>query len=150
VPGNAAPPVGWGSRSLGDYDSIPRGFSDDDRRAPHRGDLFHPRPQMTLRSWRPIRKGALIGFAAISLPVGLEIDDVPVLVSGGKAWATLPARPIITADGRVAKLPGTGKPQFITFLRWRDRQLSAAFSQRVVALVREHHPEAFVEEGGAQ
>jgi hypothetical protein len=93
------------------------------------GDLLRPRPnasRMVLRAWKPVRKGALIGFAAISLPSGLEIDDVPVLISGGRAWAALPARPVITNDGRVAKLPGTS-----------------------VALVREHHPEAFVEEGGA-
>ena len=113
------------------------------------GDLLRPRPsRMALRSWRPVRKGALIGFAAISLPIGLEIDDIPVLVSGGRAWAALPARPVISADGRVAKLPGTGKAQCVSVLRWRDRTLSSAFSQRVVALVREHYPEAFSDGDG--
>jgi hypothetical protein len=30
------------------------------------------RPRMTLRGWKPMRQGSLIGFAAISLPAGLE------------------------------------------------------------------------------
>jgi hypothetical protein len=101
-----------------------------------------PPRRMTLRSWKPLRKGALIGFAAISLPAGLEIDDIPVLMINGKAWAALPGRPVITADGRVAKLPGTSKTQYVSFLRWRDRALSTAFSERVVELVLERHPTA--------
>jgi hypothetical protein len=100
------------------------------------------RPRMTLRSWKPMRKGSLIGFAAISLPAGLEIDDIPVLMTNGKARATLPARPVISSDGRVVKIPGTSKNQYVSFLRWRDRALSAAFSERVVELVRQAHPDA--------
>jgi hypothetical protein len=105
------------------------------------------RPGMRLRNWRPMRKGSLLGFAAISLPGGLEIDDVPVLATHGRAWATLPARPVITADGRVAKIPGTTKSQYVTFLRWRDRALSTAFSERVVELIRREHPADFDSEG---
>lgn len=105
-----------------------------------------PRPgapprRMVLRKWKPIRKGSLIGFASISLANGLEIDDIPVLINGGKAWATLPARPVISSDGRVAKLPGSSKTQYVSFLRWRDRALSTAFSERVVALVLDRHPD---------
>jgi hypothetical protein len=105
------------------------------------GDKPPPR-RMTLRSWKPMRRGSLIGFAAISLPVGLEIDDIPVLITNGKAWAALPGRPVITHDGRVAKLRGSSKNQYVTFLRWRDRALSTAFSERVVELVRRAHPDA--------
>src|ERR1700730_2936041 len=100
------------------------------------------RPRMTLRSWKPMCKGSLIGFAAISLPAGLEIDDIPVLMTDGKARATLPARPVISSDGRVVKIPGTSKNQYVSFLRWRDRAVSTAFSQRVVELVRQAHPDA--------
>jgi hypothetical protein len=107
------------------------------------------RPRMTLRSWKLIRKGSLIGMAGISLAGGLEIDDVAVLKTHGKAWATLPARPVISSDGRVCKIPGTGKTQYVSFLRWRDRDLSTAFSDRVVALVRQAHPDAFDDDGGA-
>jgi hypothetical protein len=103
---------------------------------------------MTLRSWKRISKGALVGFAAISLPNGLEIDDVPVLVSAGKPWASMPAKPVITKEGTVARLPGSSKLQYVSIVRWRDRELSQGFSRRVVDLVRERDPDAFEREGG--
>ena len=102
-------------------------------------------PRMILRKWQPVRKGFLLGFASISLANGLEIDDIPVLITDGKAWATLPRRPVITSDGRVAKLPGSSKTQYVSFLRRRDRALSTAFSERVVELVRTAHPDALGE-----
>jgi hypothetical protein len=99
---------------------------------------------LVLRKWRPIRKGALVGFANITLPgpIALEIDDVAVLETNGKAWVSLPARPVIDPDGRVAKIPGTGKIHYVSHLRWADRRLSTAFSQRVIALVLERDPDA--------
>jgi hypothetical protein len=63
-----------------------------------------------------------------------------VLITNGKVWATLPARPVITSDGRVARLPGSSKNHYVNFLRWRDRALSTAFSERVVELIRRQHP----------
>ena len=98
------------------------------------------KPRMELRGWKPVRKGSLVGFAAVSLPNGLQIDDVAVLVTGGKAWASLPAKPVITADGRVAKLPGSSKTHYVAILRWRYRDFSTRFSQAVVSLIRERHP----------
>jgi hypothetical protein len=97
---------------------------------------------MVLCRWKRIRKGALRGFANVSLPNGLEIDDVAVLETAGKAWAALPARPVITEDGRIARLPGSSKLHYVTHLRWRDREQAAAFSRRVVELVRAADPDA--------
>ena len=104
---------------------------------------FSSARRMTLRSWKPVRKGSLIGFAGVDLPIGLQIDDIVVMAAGSTIWATLPARPVLTTDGRVARLPGSSKPHYVSILRWRDRKLSAAFSRRVVELVREQHPDAF-------
>jgi hypothetical protein len=105
---------------------------------------------VSLRKWRPLRKGSLIGFANITLPapICLEIDDVAVLETNGKTWVSLPARPVIGEDGRVAKIPGTGKTHYIAHLRWADRRLAIAFSQRVVALVLERHPDALDRDDG--
>jgi hypothetical protein len=90
-----------------------------------------------------MKKGALIGFANVTLPWGFEIDDVPVLLSGGKAWASLPARPVII-DGRAAFVPGKpGKQQYVSILRWSTRELTDGFSEKVVALVRARDPGAF-------
>jgi hypothetical protein len=104
------------------------------------------RPRIQLRSWMRIDKGALIGIAGITLPVGgawLEIDDLPVLQSHGKAWAALPAKPVITKEGTVARIPGTGKTHYVNILRWGDREISTRVSQAVVALVRQCDPGAF-------
>jgi hypothetical protein len=104
-----------------------------------------PPERMVLRKWSPLRKGALIGFANITLPppLALEIDDVAILQINGKTWVSLPARPIIGQDGRVGKLPGSGKTHYVSSLRWGDRRLATAFSQRVVELVRAADPGAF-------
>jgi hypothetical protein len=91
-----------------------------------------------LRSRKPIRKGALIGFTLVSLPTRLQIDDVPVLLSHGSAWATL-QNPVITSEG-VTKLSDAHKTQYASFLCWRDRALSQEFSTVIVEPVRATDP----------
>jgi hypothetical protein len=83
----------------------------------------------------------LRGFASIALPSGLDIDDVTVHVAGGRAWASLPAKPQLDSDGRALR-DERGKVQYATILRWRNRGLADRFSEVVIALVRESHPEA--------
>lgn len=97
------------------------------------------RPRMRLISWKPLRKNSLRGFATVELPIGLKIVDCLVLVSNGKAWATLPSKPVLDAEGRHAK--PDGKAQYASVLEWRSRDLSDRFSAAVVALVRERHLE---------
>jgi hypothetical protein len=61
--------------------------------------------RMTLRKWKRIQKGARIGVAGIALPFGgswLDIDDVPILMTNGKAWAIWPGKPVVAPDGRIA------------------------------------------------
>jgi hypothetical protein len=98
-------------------------------------------PRMRLLSWKPLHKNSLRGFASIRLPNGLLIDDCPVLVSNGKAWATLPSKPVLDAEGRHAK--PDGKPQYALVVRWERRELTDKFSARTIELVRAQHPEAF-------
>jgi hypothetical protein len=95
---------------------------------------------LALVAWRPVVKGALRGFAAIELPIGLKIHDVPVLVSNGKPWASLPSKPQIDRDGR-QKTDANGKAAFAPVLEWRSREISERFSKAVVALVRAAHPD---------
>jgi hypothetical protein len=104
-----------------------------------------PAPRTRLKSWRPLRRNSLRGFASIALPSGLDIDDVTVHVAGGRAWASLPARPMVDSAGQALR-DDRGKLQYVTILRWRDRGLADRFSAVVVELVREAHPEAFAED----
>jgi hypothetical protein len=109
---------------------------------------------MRLRSWKRVGKpgSALIGVARIALPYKgdwLEIDDLPVLMTSGKAWAAWPGKPLLTKEGAVARIPGTGKVHYIAILRWGKRETAARFSQAVVDLVRQRDPGAFERDRGA-
>jgi hypothetical protein len=99
---------------------------------------------MLLLAFKRVVKGALRGFATIELPSGLRITDCPVLVSSGKAWATLPSKPVLGADGRQSVIDG--KRQYVAILEWKSRDLSTRFSQAVVDLVQQQHPDALDEE----
>jgi hypothetical protein len=101
--------------------------------------------RMTLRKWKRVGKGTLIGVAGIALPFGgswLDVDDVQVLQTNGKIWAAWPGKPVVR-DGRVTLLPGSSKPQYVNILHWRDPAIGKKFSEAVVELVRQAEPEAF-------
>jgi hypothetical protein len=104
------------------------------------------RPRMRLVGWRPMLRNSLRGFADVELPCGLRILDCPVLESHGKTWAALPSKPVVTRDGTVSKI--NDKIQYAQMLEWRSRELSDTFSARIVALVRQTHPDAFEEPAG--
>jgi len=52
------------------------------------------------------------------------------------AWEARPSKPVITVEGAVAKVPGTGKIQYMSVLRWREKEMSQRFSDGVIALIR--------------
>jgi hypothetical protein len=90
----------------------------------------------------------LRGFADLELRSGLIIRDVCLHVAkNGAAWAALPARPLIDADGRPLR-GKAGKIRYASVLHWRDHGLALAFSERVIALVRAHDPKAIDDEAG--
>jgi hypothetical protein len=110
-----------------------------------RPDVQPTRPRMRLISWKPLVKNSLRGFATIELPIGLKIVDCPVLVSNGKAWASLPTKPVLDRDGKHVK--PDGKPQYSAILEWKCRDLADRFSQSVVQLVLAEYPDA-LDDGG--
>lgn len=100
------------------------------------------RPGLRLVSFKPMRKGALIGFATVELPIGLKIIDCPVCETRGKTWATPPGRPQLDKNGQPIR-DERGRQAYSQILEWRDRRLREAFSDRIVELVRGQHPDAF-------
>jgi hypothetical protein len=96
--------------------------------------------RMRLIAWKPLVKNSLRGFATVLLPIGLKISDVPVLISNGKTWASLPSKPQLDQDGQ-HKRDVNGKAAYSPILEWKDRDLSDRFSQAVVALVRADYPD---------
>jgi hypothetical protein len=95
---------------------------------------------MALEEFKRLRKGSLLGFATVRLPIGLRIADIPVCTSHGKVWASLPSKPMIGADGR--QLEKDSKKRYQPILQWADRETADRWSAAVVELVREHDPEA--------
>src|SRR5260370_42674591 len=98
------------------------------------------RPRMRLISFKALSKGALRGFANVELPIGLRITDCPVLTSNGKAWATLPSKPVLDRDGKHIEV--SGKKQYAPILEWRGRRLPHRFTAPMRDLGRQTHPHA--------
>jgi hypothetical protein len=63
-------------------------------------------------------------------------------MTNGKAWAAWPGKPVLR-EGKIARLPGSSKPQYVNILRWRDPEIGKRFSEAVVKLVRQADPGAF-------
>lgn len=92
---------------------------------------------ITILEWRPVTKGALLGFAKIKMGA-LEISDVTVMSSNGKKWAGMPAKPQIDKDGNV-KRDGT-KILYTKILAWDSKAASDRFSESVIAAIDAEHP----------
>ncbi len=93
---------------------------------------------VALLGWKPLAKGSLRGFAKVRLGRSLVINDIPVLQSNGKAWASMPGKPLVDRDGQPMR-DNKGKQRFSPILEWADRDASDRFSLAVVeAITREH------------
>jgi hypothetical protein len=106
------------------------------------GDRPPPSPKsIAFVAWRPLAKGALRGYVTVQLPIGLRLINCPVLVSNGKAWVSLPAKPTLDHDGK-HKTDPNGKPVYAPVVEWRSRELRDRFSDIVIAAIRRMYPEA--------
>jgi hypothetical protein len=97
---------------------------------------------VALIEFKPMHKNSLRGFATVRLRSGLTIHDVTVCASSGKAWASLPSKPMIDRDGQVLRDRETGKVRYAPILEWADRQTADRFSGAVVEAVEARHPGA--------
>ena len=85
--------------------------------------------------WRPCERNTLRGFADIFLPsLHLEIRDCAVHEKNEKRWVQLPAKPQLDNNRELIRDP-TGKIQYATILKFRDRPTADAFSGAVVAAI---------------
>jgi len=94
---------------------------------------------VSLVGWRAMRKGALLGFASVRIGKALTINDVPVLSSSGRVWASLPGKPVLDAEGR-QKRDDRGKPVYVPMAAWADRETANRFSDAVVGVLEREHP----------
>jgi len=95
---------------------------------------------MELAEFKQVVKGTLRGFATVKLPIGLTIADIPVCQSHGRAWASLPSKPVLDRDGK--HVEQDGKRKYVPILSWGDRATQDKWSEAVCDLVRAGHPDA--------
>jgi hypothetical protein len=91
-----------------------------------------------LLDWSPGTRGSRRGFARVKIG-GMTVPDIPVCVSHGKVWASVPAKAVVR-DGQQL-VDAAGK------LRWEPvfeltTQARNAFSRAVVEAVLAEHPRA--------
>jgi hypothetical protein len=106
------------------------------------------RRRMRVLSWRPLVKESLRRFANVHPLIGLVIHDVPVLISGGNVWATLPSKPQTDPEARLKR--DTSSKAYSAILKWRDRTLADRFSAAVIELIVEEHGAGALDGGGSR
>ena len=99
---------------------------------------------ITISDWKPLRKGALRGFLTATLPSGLVVHEISVLVSNGKAWASPPSKPLLDRDGRVM-VNDAGKRRYAAIIEFVSKETRDRWSEAVVAALLAAHPEALDE-----
>jgi hypothetical protein len=98
--------------------------------------------------FKPLRKGALHGFAVFELqPTGLRLRDCTVMEASGRRWIGLPGKPQITAEKTVRVVDG--KAQYVAIVEWTSRERADAFKAAALAALLEFAPAAFDGEAAA-
>jgi hypothetical protein len=97
---------------------------------------------VVLLDFKLVRRNTLIGFAKVRVGRSLVFSDVPVNISHGRRWASLPAKPLIDREGQALR-DLSGKIRYSPIAEWTDRDVRDAFSAAVCAAVERDYPDAF-------
>ena len=92
--------------------------------------------------WRPVVKGALLGFAEVQQPSGQIINDVTIVTAENGPLASPPGKPMIGPDGMVLT-DHRGKVRYSPVIQFASKEVRSRWSDAVIAAVRTAHPEAF-------
>jgi hypothetical protein len=103
---------------------------------------------ITLLDFKPVRRNTLVGFAKVRIGRTLIFNDVPVNISQGRRWASLPSKPLIDREGQALR-DLSGKVRYQPIAEWTDRDVRDAFSDAVCDAVERDYPDAFASGEGA-
>jgi hypothetical protein len=98
-------------------------------------------PSITVSDFKPIRAGALRGFADAHLPSGMILHRCSIFAKDDKAWASPPSKQVIGRDGTVQKT-ADGKNRYEATVSFVDRATQERWSAAVIEALRLAHPEA--------
>jgi hypothetical protein len=98
-----------------------------------------------LESFRPLTKGTLRGFARVQFASGFILDEISIHIGSddGHCWAMPPGRPMVDQVGNAIRDPKTGKVRYSGLCSFTTANIRRRWSDEIIALVREKHPEAF-------
>ena len=96
---------------------------------------------MIVSDFKPIRAGAMRGFADVHLPSGMILHRCSIFAKDGKAWASPPSKQVIGRDGTVQKT-ADGKTRYEPTVSFVDRATQERWSNAVIEALRLAHPEA--------
>ena len=99
-------------------------------------------PDLKILDWRPMPKGALVGFTKVEFPSGMIITDICILSGDKGTWASPPSKPMIDRDGHVLR-DDKGKIRYQTIIEFSSKEILNKWSNAVIDALRAGHPEAF-------
>jgi len=88
---------------------------------------------LTCLSFKPLSRGALVGFADLQLPSGLVLRECTFMESGSSRWVNPPGKPQLNAD----RLPiiKEGKVQYSPVVDFVDRATRRRWSDAAVVAI---------------
>jgi hypothetical protein len=98
---------------------------------------------ISVKDFKPIRAGALRGFADVHLPSGMILHRCSIFAKDDKAWAAPPAKQVVGRDGAVQKT-ADGKTRYEPTVSFVDRATQERWSSAVIEALRISHPETLV------
>ncbi len=97
---------------------------------------------MEVRDWRPMRRGALLGFVKIATPSGLVMVDITVMNGERGPWCGMPSKPMLDRDG-VAMKDQAGRVRYVALIEFTSKEAREKFSAAVIEALRSSHPGVF-------
>lgn len=83
--------------------------------------------------FKPMQKGALLGFADLEMDSGMIINECTFLESNGSKWVSPPGKPQLDADKRAVM--ANGKMQYTAVIAFRDKDTRQKWSDAAVKAI---------------
>jgi hypothetical protein len=98
--------------------------------------------------FKPVQRNSLRGFARVRFRSGLVISEIAIHVTGGRAWASPPARQMLDRNGTPLR-DENGKFRWQPLISFATKVQRDDWSDQVVAAVLAAYPDALAAEGVA-
>jgi len=92
-----------------------------------------------IKSFAPVRKNTLRGFAEVQLPSGMIIADVAVHVTEGRPWASPPSKAMLDRNGAALR-DEVGKVRYSPIISFASKDLRDKFSAAIIDAMEAAHP----------